>query len=422
MQSWVVAVLATPRDCHPTGIPEPVMNDQSDPQHAASSRPPARRARLRPRHLVVLLSYVVMVVLPVLVSAWYLWARAADQYVSRAGFSVRQEETSSAVDLFGGVASLTGANTSDSDILYKFIQSQELVRRIDDALDLRALWAKGRAAGDFVFGYDAPGTIEDLVDYWPEMVTVYADSSTGLIDLEVRAFAPADAQAIARQIYDQSSRMINELSDIAREDATRYAREELDKAVERLKDSRAALTRFRNRTQIVDPSASIQTQMGLLSSLQSQLASALIDLDILRQTTRANDPRIVQTELRVEVIRKQIEDERNKLGLDGSTKDGNAAGGAQRDAVFADLVGRYEELAVDQKFAEESYVAALRAYDTAVAEARRQSRYLAAHIKPTLAEASTVPDRPWLLMLVVLFAFLIWAMAVLVAYALKDRR
>ena len=398
------------------------MNDQADSRQAAPSRPPAGRARLRPRHIAVLLGYVVMVVLPVLVSAWYLWARAADQYLSRAGFSVRQEEVNSAVDLFGGVASLTGANTSDSDILYKFIQSQELVRRVDDALDLRTLWAKGREQGDVIFGYDAPGTIEDLVDYWPWMVRVHADNSSGLIDLEVRAFAPDDARAIAREIYAESSRMINQLSDIAREDATRYAREELDKAVDRLKETRAALTRFRNRTQIVDPSASIQTQMGLLSSLQSQLATALIDLDILRQTTRPKDPRIVQTELRVEVIRKQIEEERNKLGLDGSTDDLTSGQGERRDAVFADLVGQYEELAVDQKFAEESYVAALKAYDAAVAEARRQSRYLAAHVKPTLAESSTVPDRPWLLMLVVLFAFLAWAMAVLVAYALKDRR
>ena len=398
------------------------MTDNADTPNAATSRPPAGRARLRPRHMAVLLSYVAMVVLPVLVSAWYLWARAADQYVSRAGFSVRQEEASSAVDLFGGVASLTGADTSDSDILYKFIQSQELVRRVDDALDLRALWSKGREAGDFVFGYDAPGTIEDLVDYWPEMVKVHADTGTGLIDLEVRAFTPGDARRIAREIYSESSRMINELSDIARDDATRYARQELDKAVERLKESRAALTRFRNRTQIVDPSASIQTQMGLLSSLQSQLASALIDLDILRQTTRPKDPRIVQTELRVEVIRKRIEEERDKLGLDGSNEDGAGTGDNRRDAVFADLVGQYEELAVDQKFAEESYVAALKAYDAAVAEARRQSRYLAAHVKPTLAESSTVPDRPWLLLLVILFTFLVWAMTVLVGYALKDRR
>ncbi|MCX8226015.1 MAG: capsule biosynthesis protein, partial [Sulfitobacter sp.] len=85
-------------------------------------------------------------------------------------------------------------------------------------------------------------------------------------------------------------------------------------------------------------------------------------------------------------------------------------------------VGEFESLSVDRDFAERSYTAALAAYDVAVAESRRQSRYLAAHIKPTLAETSIYPDRLLTLTLIAFFSFLIWAILVMVGYSLRDRR
>jgi capsular polysaccharide transport system permease protein len=85
-------------------------------------------------------------------------------------------------------------------------------------------------------------------------------------------------------------------------------------------------------------------------------------------------------------------------------------------------VSEYERLQVDREFAEQAYVAALAAYDTALAEARRQSRYLAPYVRPTLAESSQFPERLTLLALVALFLTTGWAIAVLIYYSLRDRR
>ncbi len=378
--------------------------------------PPAPAARLHRRHLAVALSFVARVLLPVAVSVWYLTNRAVPQYVSETGFSVRTEELASAFELLGGVAELSGSSSSDTDILYRFIQSSQMVRLVDGRLDLRALWAKADPARDPVFAFHPPGTIEDLTAYWGRMVTVYSDSGTGLIDLEVSAFTPEDARAVAQAIYDEASLMINRLSDIAREDSTRYAAEELDKAVERLKNAREAMTRFRNETQIVDPTASIQSQMGILSSLQAELAQTLIALDTLRDSTTDTDPRVTQAERRVEVIENRIAEERRKLGI-GEARSGSASG-----TVFADVIGEYERLAVDLEFAQQSYTAALAAYDAALGEAQRQSRYLAAHITPSLPEAPQHPAVWASAGLVALFSFLAWAILVLAGYAIRDRR
>jgi len=398
----------------------------------AASRRPAKAARPRARHWGILASFALIVLLPTALTAWYLWTRAAPRYASSAGFSVRTEEASSALELLGGMAALSGgSSSSDTDILYEFIQSQQIVALIDDRLDLRGLWAKGDPARDPIFAYHAPGTIEDLHDHWERMVAVYNDSGTGLINIEVQAFAPMDAQAIASAIYEESGILINRLSDIAQEDATQFAEAELASAVDRLKDARASLTRFRNETQIVDPLISIQSQMGLLSSLELELAGTLIDLDLLRQTASAADPRIQQAEARVAVIEARMDSERSKLGLGRATPAEGAGGEAEPESdglgvagggAFADLVGEYERLQVDQEFAQQTYVAAMAAHDSALAESRRQSRYLAAHVNPTLAERAEYPQRATLTALTAAFAFMAWIVLTLAAYAVRDRR
>lgn len=375
--------------------------------------PPAARSRLRLRHRFLIFSFFLMVGMPVWTLVWFLYTRAEDQYASHLGFSVRAEESGSAISLLGGVTELSGSASSDTDILHAYLTSQRLVRQMEGAVDLRAIWGDADRWRDPVFTLDPGGTIEDLQAHWERMVRIEYDSSTGMIDLRVLAFDPQDARRIARALYEACSAMINALSAAAREDAIRYARDELTGAVERLRAARQALTAYRNRNQMVDPTMDTAGRMGLVTTLQGQLAEALIELDLLRDSTRSSDPRVQQAEARVEVIRRRIADERRKLGL--------GADGAGSDA-FAGLVGEYEGLIVDREFAETAYTAALANYDAAQAEAQKQSRYLAAHITPTLAEKAEYPRRAKLLALGAGFALLVWCIAVLVYYSLRDRR
>ncbi len=383
------------------------------PGTRAVVRPPAGRVRLRLRHRLLLFSFCLLVAAPIWTIGWYLYTRAQDQYASNLGFSVRTEESGSAIELLGGVTQLSGSSSSDTDILFAYLTSQELIRRIDDEVDLREIWSRDRFPLDPVFTLAPGGTIEDLRDHWLRKVTIVYDNSTGMIDLRILAFDPFDAQRIAEALFAACTEMINELSAVAREDAIKYARDDLEQALTRLRGARQALTEYRNRNQIVDPGIDTASRMGLLTTLQGQQAEALIELDLLLEATRDNDPRVVQAKKRVRVIEARITAERRKLGLGD---DGSAG------TAFADLVGEYEGLIVDREFAEVAYTTGLAAYDAARAEAQRQSRYLAAHVRPTLAEAPEYPEREVILALATLFALAFWVIAVLVVYSLRDRR
>lgn len=369
---------------------------------------------MKRRHWGLMLSFLLIVLAPLGAVFFYLWVVAEDQYSSVAGFTVRQEEGASAQELLGGLAQLAGtADSRDGDILYEFILSQSMVRSVEETVGLRdhyaAYWDKDPA---FAIWPDA--SIEDLEWLWWRILRVSYNSSSGLIEVRVLAFSPEMAHAIVEAIIAESQITINALNNQAREDAMRYARQDLADSVERLKVAREALNAFRTRTRIVDPETDIQGRMGVLNNLQQQLAQSLIDYDLLAETTASTDPRLVQVLRRINAIRGRIAVERQSFASASIE-----TGAGEED--YPDLLAEYEGLVVDREFAEETYRAALAAVDVARAKAERQSRYLATYIQPTLAETSEYPRRTVIAGVVALFLLLSWSIMALVYYSIRDR-
>lgn len=377
--------------------------------------PMAPPARMKRRHYGLVLSFVVLVVAPLLVSAWYLWAVSTDQYASTVGFTVRQEEGggASAGILGNATALITGGSTSsDTDILYEFIQSQEMVSRIDAKYDLRGHYARPWP-DDVVFALWPDASIEELQRYWGRIVRVSYDQSSGLLELRVLAFEPEMAQSVGRGILAESQRMINALNEQARTDALGYADADLEAALKRLKKAREALILFRTRTQIVDPETDLQGRLGVVNNLQQQLAEALVGLDVLLDQSSESDPRIKQARRTIEVIRNRIAIERQNVASGDASVEGDD---------YPSLLAEYEGLIVDREFAEEGYRAALGALDLARTNAQRQSRYLAAYVQPTLPETAEFPRRMIVLGLIGLFVLLIWSIMSLIYYSVRDSR
>jgi capsular polysaccharide transport system permease protein len=368
---------------------------------------------MKRRHWGLLGSFVALVLVPLIATVLYLWIASVDQYASTTGFTVRQEEGGSASDFLGGLAQFTGGSASaDADILYEFIQSQEIIEKINDQLDLVSIYS-GQWPADPLFAIWPSADIEDLIWYWQRVVRISFDQSTGLIELRVLAYSAADAQRIAQAIVAESQNMINELNATARADLMRYAEADLADSVARLKKAREALTEFRTRTRIVDPSADLQGQMGVVNNLQQQLAEALVEFDLLIGTAQAGDPRFTQAQRRITVIRERIAQEREAFTHD------DVAG---LEVGYPALMAEYESLTVDREFAEETYRAALAALDIARDKASRQSRYLATYIRPTRAQSAEYPQRFVLFGLMALFLSMAWAIMALVYYSLRDRR
>lgn len=389
---------------------------QIDPPTAGDNDPPirpfARPARLRRRHRILVAAVLVGLLLPVLLTTVYLYGFANDQYASSVGFTIRQEETGSASELLGGLSAVMGTrSTANTDVLYEFIQSQEVVERIMQRVDLVAHYSSDWRR-DPVFSIWPTATVEDVLWFWRRVVRISYDRNTGLIDVQVRARDAQTAQDIARAVVSESEAMINALNEAALRDTIAHAQRDLDEAVERLRQAREAQAEFRARTRIVDPQADIQGRMGVLNNLQQQLAEALIEHDLLLQVTNETDPRVRHAIRRIDVIRERIAQERVTFATEDVTV---------IDTDYPRLLAQFESLAVDTQFAEQNYTAALTALDAARSNAMRQSLYLATYIRPTLAQRAEYPQRLLLVALTFCFLLLIWSVVALIYYSLRDR-
>jgi capsular polysaccharide transport system permease protein len=365
-------------------------------------------ARMKRRYLAILVSFAVMVIVPIALVATYMYAFAKDQYHSTAAFSIRSEEANAAVSgLLGALTQVSSGSANDPDILFEYIRSQDIVAELDREIGLTAIFRK--APDDPVFNLAEDATIEDLYDKWMDMVDVVHESSNGILEIDARAYTPEDAQQIVAAIVSKSSTLVNKLSRIANEDAIRFAKDELRETENALYDVRRKLTVFRRTNQIVDPVADAQGQLGILTALQTELARALIEQDTLASFAQPNDPRIASNDVRIAAISKRIDAER--ANLQGTATDNTL-----------DIFSEYEDLLVQQEFARASYTQALAGLATANADARRQARYVAVHVEPTLAEQSLYPQREVIVALTALFAMLAWAVLALGYYNVRDNR
>lgn len=374
----------------------------------------AAPATPRPRHRVAAASFALLVVAPSVAATAYLYGVAADQYASRVAFSIRSADAPAPVEFLGALASSAlGGAGPDAEIIYEFIRSQQMVETAAARLPLERWYNEPDYDVVFALGDDQP--IEDVVDYWNWMTDVSYDAASGIVNFEARAFQPDAAQAIATLALEESTRLVNALSLQAREDAVSVALEVLTAAEDRLRTVRREIRAFRDVEQELDPSMNAAAAQSLVAGLETELARARVTLDAQLELVGERSPRIAVLRQTIESLEKQILEERRRLGAgEGSdTSSGRA---------LPDLLAEFEDLQVDREFAENAYVSALETYELAQIEARRQTRYLAPHVRPTLSVEAQHPQRALLAFAVFAVLLVSWSVGALVIYNVRDRR
>ena len=386
----------------------------------SASQGPVKRgwlAALKTRHLAIVGGFLALVAVPSVVSTGYMTFIAADQYHSFSSFSVRSIEAAPSSDLLGMFSqSSAGSTLSDSYVLVDFILSERMVQMVDEAFGLDAVFA--RQGLDFFYGIASDLPIEDKLAYWRGMVTVNFDQTSGIMDLQVKAFSPDMSQKVGAFVIAQSERLINDLSLTARNEVLRTAQDEVQTAEDRLTQTRASLRSYRDASQEADPVEGAKLAAQLIGSLEEQLVKLKTELSTALTQMGENTPRVRVTRSQIASLENQLTQERQRFGSGTSGKGGRASGQA------TDVAGRialYESIQTQNEFAERAYTASLASLEKARVEAGAKQRYLAVFIKPTLSQMAQYPHRLLNPILVTLAGLLLWGVAVMIFYNIRDR-
>ncbi len=398
----------------PPGKPEQEDASRSTGGDSADAPKPAP-VRRRRRWKV---SFVLLVLLPTVLVGLYYALIAADQYMVETRFAVRSTNPSPGSGLLSTLGlGMGGASASDTYIVLEYIHSREILKRIDDEIGLKRRFRLPDR--DFYAVLPEDATFEDFVDYWRSMVRVELDRTSQIITVQAFAFTPQDAREIAGAILRESERMVNEISARARADAVAYAENEVRNAEERLRKIRKRFLRFRSTTQQIDPAKQAQVQLALIGKLEEQLAELQARLSEARSYLSENAPTIIYLKNRINAVRKQIREERLKLG----DRNRNRKVDLRRmdQTTLSTTLSEYEALLVEREFAEKFYLSTLSGLEQARLLANRQQRYLATFVHPYLPDEALYPKSVRNTAFVFLALSLLWGLGMLMLQSVRDR-
>jgi capsular polysaccharide transport system permease protein len=351
--------------------------------------------------------FVAMVAAPTLLAMLYFGLIAAPQYVSHTEYIVRgvdAQRSSGLAALFNTFGVSRAAD--ETSAIESFLKSREVLEKLNAKVDLHAAYSSPVADRFSRFPrFWERDSFENLYDYSRSFLEVSKDASSGVTRLEVAAFDPRSAQAIAAAMLVFAGDMANNLNSRAQADMVSTAKKELDDARDAVVNVQAELTAFRNEALLVDPLAFAGAMLQEIGALSLQKAHAQMQIAEAERLS-PNNPSLATLRASASALDQKVDEERGKL-----------AGG---NSALAGKVANYERLVLMRELAEKRYAGALASLQAAESDAQRKRVYIEEIVRPNLPDEPTRPERLRGMLSVFVVGFMAFAILWILSVGSKD--
>jgi capsular polysaccharide transport system permease protein len=356
--------------------------------------------------------FLVTVVGPTLLAAGYYGFIASDRYVSEARLVVNGDSD----DAGGGdsnnsnpLMSLIRPGTisvNGTIVLYNYIQSMDMMDRLDKAIDMRSRFSIKEA--DWLSRLSPDATNEEFMDYFQRRVQVIGEPNNPVLTVRVEAFSPKDAHDIMLALVSISEQRLNALLLKRQEDMIGFAKSELAKAEQRLLDAQTRITNYRTEHSEIDPIQAATAIGGITASIEQALASQRAALASMLMYLKPDNPAVQATKARIKGLEQQLNQTRTTLaGKDQTT--------------YAALVSEFETLKSEEALAQQEYSYTLEFLTVARGDAQRQHAYVTDFVAPNMPEEATEPHRIRAVATVFIICCLAFGIGTMVMTAVREQ-
>lgn len=326
--------------------------------------------------------FAMFVVLPTLVAAIYFGLIASPVYVSTSSFVIKSPGQKSAPTIsLANLVQTSGLSSGQEQTkqIIQYIRSRDALRDLQPRLDVRGMYSEPSIDRLSRFpGLFQDSSFESLFRYYGKKVGATVDQESGIAIVEVRAFDPKDAYQINGRLLGLSELLVNRLNERAEGRAISEAQGRVTAAEDRVRAARVALSEFRNRAEIIDPTQQAAGVLEVSNALRTELAALQAQLDLMVRVAPRN-PAIPSLRSRVVALQRQV-----------GSQEGRAVG---TPGGIASKLSSFEKLTVEQEFATQMLTAANAALEQARNEAQKQQFYLERVVEPNLPDESVLPHR-----------------------------
>lgn len=363
----------------------------------------------------LVLTFVIAVLTPTIANFFYLHYIKTAVYNSEARLSVRTNSQEAELASSGSLSQLmarTGLNTTSSDrsdiyAVQNFLLSQNAVAAVGGMP--RMIQVFGDPSTDPLSRLGNSASFEDALSYWRGKVSVYVESTSGILILNVESFDADSSFQLTNDLVTASEQLLNDMTRRGRQAALESSESELRSSAAELSTSRAKLFEFQSRTGVIDPTETVSQIGALISDLrlsQLELQGLLEVSDRIGAETQA---RRTEREAQVNILESQIASLEDQLT------------GTGRSNSVASVLREYEILKMNEEIAGQMYRMNRSAYEQARRRVEEQQRFVVQVVRPVVAEKPSGPRS--LTDTATLFGALsvLWGIAMLVVAAIRDR-
>ncbi|WP_462169283.1 lipopolysaccharide biosynthesis protein [Pseudoalteromonas lipolytica] len=330
--------------------------------------------------------WLIALIFPFLLFAFYQLVWAAPRYESRAQLIVQQPDGMSTMDpsmalLSGlGVGSNSGA---DSEIAKAYIHSEDMLNYLEKHSNLKAHYQQG---GDLFSKLSNDASKEDLLQFYIEHTTVEIDDASGVLKVLVQAYTPEFANTLTQTVIDRAEWYINSIGHQLAAAQLKFIRSEHAKVELRLRNAQKQLLAFQQKHNLLDPEAEGLALQQITYGLEGQIATKSAELKGLLSTMTNKAPQVVMLEAEIDALKTQLELERERL----SQQQGSSQ--TESGIALSEVLAQYSDLKIELELALKGYTASEVSLDKARIEAYRQLKYLVVVESATLPEDHQYPD------------------------------
>lgn len=323
----------------------------------------------------------VFVLLPTLAVCVYSGFIASPMYVSETKFAVRSgTEQPLGLDFATQFLKTSSAAVQDAEVVEAYIRSPDIFEKLDRKLQVIEHYSSSQ--WDWISRLTSSPTLWDKQTFWNRVSKPVVNPDNGIVTYTVRAYDPGMAQAISKEVLQQSEALVNEMNERARKDTVALAENEVKIAQARIAKAQKAIEAFRNEHSDLDPQATASGLQTIVMELEGERAKLRAEIAAAQSFMKGDAPQLRSLKSRLSAVEKQLAAEKARLA------------GSQEANVLNTWVSEYEILMIENEFAKKQLTTAMTALETARASLLSKTRYVVPIEQPTLPDESRYP-RTW---------------------------
>lgn len=342
---------------------------------------------LRPRiqdqifKLVIILSFILLLIIPIVSAIIYYGFIATNQYTSEARFIVRPGEfavSSTKSDIAGGTPS--SKIVQDTLVVKNYMTSPGLVRDLSKNIDLTSFFTKDNI--DFISRLKNKALNEDVLSYWETMIDVGVSSTSGIVTVELQAFSAEDAQTILTEVMELAEARVNKLNENLWSELKASAQSEFENAQLALENARLQYRTTQIDAGIFNLNENATNLETLIKDEQTELLKIQSERKLLGQYLGGDSPRMRVLTIRERIKTQQIKNLRDRL-----------AGRNSEETSLSAYNAKFTQAKLERDIAEKRFENAAEEREKINILSSIQLVYLHAFLDPTLAQRPSHPRR-----------------------------